>query len=200
MSLSLSLSLTSGLIEAIPDTVSLDALKKKDSQYTTLSDFFERFFGIEGSLTFTTARDRFISSLAGYSIICYILNLKDRHNGNILLDIEGHIIHIDYGFVLGNVPLINFVVQYSIIMYSIVLHDKISLFVFTFFSTHVTILFVLDFILFLLFLPLIFSFFCHCHCFYSYPHYISFPPFSSPSPPQARPPVVISGSSLLHSS
>jgi phosphatidylinositol 4-kinase len=45
-----------------------------------------------------------MKSLVSYSIISYILQLKDRHNGNILIDKEGHIIHIDFGFVLNNSP------------------------------------------------------------------------------------------------
>ncbi len=34
-----------GLIEAIPDTISIDALKRGDPHFTTLNDFFVRHFG-----------------------------------------------------------------------------------------------------------------------------------------------------------
>ena len=55
-------------------------------------------------LTFEQAQDNFLRSLVGYSLVCYILQIKDRHNANILMDREGHIMHIDFGFVLGDTP------------------------------------------------------------------------------------------------
>lgn len=92
---------SSGMIEYIPNTVSIDIIKKKI--LTTIMDlnvFFRNFF----CNNFEEAQKNFTESLAAYSLITYILSVKDRHNGNILLDINGNIIHIDYGFVLGLSP------------------------------------------------------------------------------------------------
>jgi len=69
-----------------------------------LKAYFERQFGRVGSAAYVDAQECFMKSLAGYSVACYILQLKDRHNGNILIDREGHLIHIDFGFILGKTP------------------------------------------------------------------------------------------------
>jgi phosphatidylinositol 4-kinase B len=96
-----------GAIEAIPDTISIDSLRKGlDSGYVNLKNFYVRHWG-RGSDTnerFRAARKAFVASLAGYAIVCYLLNIKDRHNGNILIDRHGHLIHIDFGFLLSNSP------------------------------------------------------------------------------------------------
>ena len=98
----LATSAEAGLIEAVPDTISLDALKKNDPGYTNLNAFFERYYGKGSALR--RAKKRFCKSLASYCVLCYLLQVKDRHNGNILLDAKGHIIHIDFGFFLTASP------------------------------------------------------------------------------------------------
>ena len=92
---------SSGLIEFIPDSISFDALKKKLLENNiTITEFFENHFGDD----FEEGQKNFAESLAAYSLVCYLLAIKDRHNGNILLDKEGCIIHIDFGFILGISP------------------------------------------------------------------------------------------------
>jgi phosphatidylinositol 4-kinase len=61
-------------------------------------------FGLPHSQEFRQAQQNFASSLAGYAVACHILSIKDRHNGNILFTEDGHMCHIDYGFLLGISP------------------------------------------------------------------------------------------------
>lgn len=91
------------LIETIPDTASLHSLKSRFPNITSLRDFFVAKYQ-ENSPDFKLAQRNFVESMAGYSLVCYLLQVKDRHNGNLLLDEEGHIIHIDFGFMLSNSP------------------------------------------------------------------------------------------------
>jgi phosphatidylinositol 4-kinase B len=103
----LATSLSAGLVQAVPDTISLDALKRADPFFTDLNSWFERHFGgADGTSSdrLRVAKMNFARSLAGYSVLCYILQIKDRHNGNILIDRRGHLLHIDFGFLLTNSP------------------------------------------------------------------------------------------------
>ena len=50
------------------------------------------------------AKKNFSASLAACSLFCYILQIKDRHNGNMLISSDGHIMHIDFGFLLSIAP------------------------------------------------------------------------------------------------
>jgi len=92
-----------GLLETITDACSLDHLKKTFPG-GNLAEYFRSVYGEPSSSEFAAAQRRFVESMAAYSIVSYVLLLKDRHNGNILLSAEGRVIHIDFGFILGIAP------------------------------------------------------------------------------------------------
>ncbi|CAL8365879.1 unnamed protein product [Arctogadus glacialis] len=74
----------SGMIEPLVNAVSLHQVKKQSQ--LSLLDYFLQEHGSSSSEGFLSAQRNFV------------------HNGNILLDSEGHLIHIDFGFILSSSP------------------------------------------------------------------------------------------------
>ncbi|ESK94184.1 phosphatidylinositol 4-kinase [Moniliophthora roreri MCA 2997] len=85
-----------GVIDVVPNATSRDEMGR--AKVNDLSGFFISKYGGQNTVAFQQARLNFIQSMAAYSVACYILQIKDRHNGNIMIDGEGHIVHIDFGF------------------------------------------------------------------------------------------------------
>ncbi|KAF9227759.1 hypothetical protein BS17DRAFT_726240 [Gyrodon lividus] len=91
-----------GVIDVVPNATSRDEMGR--AKVNDLLDFFISKYKGEETVAFQRARLNFIQSMAAYSVACYILQIKDRHNGNIMIDGEGHIVHIDFGFLFDIGP------------------------------------------------------------------------------------------------
>ena len=92
---------SSGLIEFLNNSNSIDGILKSIPQGWDLNKFYRTFFI---GKQFNRAQTAFAESLAGFCLLSYYLDIKDRHNGNIMIDNKGHIMHIDFGFLLGTSP------------------------------------------------------------------------------------------------
>ncbi len=90
-----------GLIDVVPNATSRDEMGRAKINDLSIG-FFESKYGHSESMAFQQARLNFIQSMAAYSVACYILHIKDRHNGNIMIDGEGHIVHIGMNFGLAS--------------------------------------------------------------------------------------------------
>lgn len=91
-----------GVIDVVPNSTSRDEMGR--AKINDLLAFFIAKFGSEDTVAFQKARLNFIQSMAAYSVACYILQIKDRHNGNIMIDGQGHIVHVDFGFLFDIAP------------------------------------------------------------------------------------------------
>ena len=91
-----------GIIEVVPNAKSRAGLGEMTD--VGLYEIFQSRYGAPGTPTFEAARRTFVLSEAGYAIASYLLQSKDRHNGNILIDDDGRLVHIDFGFIFEISP------------------------------------------------------------------------------------------------
>ncbi|KAF0683692.1 Aste57867_24254 [Aphanomyces stellatus] len=94
---------TAGLMEFVGDSL---AFKDVISNYKTVQNFLKTHNpdpnGWEGISV--ESINTYVKSLAGYCVITYILGIGDRHLDNLMMKHQGHLFHIDFGFVFGSDP------------------------------------------------------------------------------------------------
>ncbi|KAG0451183.1 hypothetical protein HPP92_026558 [Vanilla planifolia] len=91
-----------GIIEVVPNTRSRNQMGELTDG--GLLEIFQQDYGPVGSPAFEAAREMFMISSAGYAVASLLLQPKDRHNGNLLFDNKGRLVHIDFGFILETSP------------------------------------------------------------------------------------------------
>ncbi|KAK4491384.1 hypothetical protein RD792_002127 [Penstemon davidsonii] len=91
-----------GIIEVVPNTRSRSQMGETTDG--GLYEIFQQDFGPVGSPSFEAARENFLISSAGYAVASLLLQPKDRHNGNLLFDSVGRLVHIDFGFIFEISP------------------------------------------------------------------------------------------------
>ncbi|CAD5119038.1 DgyrCDS7687 [Dimorphilus gyrociliatus] len=92
----------SGVIECVPNSITRMEIGNKTA--SSLKQYFIETFG-DNTPEYLMARRNFTVSMAGYTVLSMILKIKDRHNGNIMIDFKkGYIVHIDFGFLIQSSP------------------------------------------------------------------------------------------------
>ena len=88
-----------GLIETLIEATSLDGLIDNHGSHNLVEHFNTQYMHEPAMLK--RALNNFVLSLAAQSVATYMLQVKDRHNGNVMISSDGSIFNIDFGFLLG---------------------------------------------------------------------------------------------------
>lgn len=89
-----------GFVEFVRDSFTLtDVLAENDSDINKFFDKHNRDL-----VTKKESLDTFVRSTAGYCVITYLLGVGDRHMENLMLTKDGHLFHIDFGWLFDRDP------------------------------------------------------------------------------------------------
>jgi phosphatidylinositol 3-kinase len=92
-----------GMLQCVPDSTALASLFK---DFGSIRNFLKNRAPDASAPNGISreAMDNYIKSCAGYCVITYLLGIGDRHFDNLMITDQGHMFHIDFGFILGRDP------------------------------------------------------------------------------------------------
>lgn len=92
---------TSGLIDIVNNCDTIYSIQE-DLKYTILNYILEH----NGDMKVKEIREKFTKSTAAFCVLTYLFGIGDRHLDNIMVTKDGELFHIDYGYILGNDPVV----------------------------------------------------------------------------------------------
>jgi phosphatidylinositol 3-kinase len=97
----LATSKSDGFVEFVPDSKTIFDIKK--SYNNQIRAYYEKI-SENNEEELNKKLDSYVNSCAGYCVVTYILGIGDRHLENLMIDKNGRLFHIDFGYILGKDP------------------------------------------------------------------------------------------------
>lgn len=97
----LATSKTDGFVEFVPNSKTIFDISKEYSK--NIRKYLEEH-SLKDQQDMNKKIDSFVNSCAGYCVVTYLLGIGDRHLENLLVNKNGKLFHIDFGYILGKDP------------------------------------------------------------------------------------------------
>ena len=96
----LATSKSDGFVEFVPNSKTIyDIIRSKP-----MKDYYFCELSNKNEATLNKKLESYINSCAGYCVVTFLLGIGDRHLENLMIDKNGRLFHIDFGYILGRDP------------------------------------------------------------------------------------------------